>query len=176
LASAQLDAFERVSALNLEAVKAAFEDGVSYTRSVTGAKDLQELFTLSTAAAQPAIDKAIAYGRNVYEVSNRASKEITRALEAQANEMTKNANAMFEQFAKSGPAGSDAAVAAVKSAIAAANMVAILKWRNLMSTVLANQSQDRPEEAGMHSLPSRPPDEAARQLREWRRSTHRRNR
>src|SRR3990167_8961214 len=94
IAQAQFAAFERLSALNFNTTKSAFEDGVNQAKALLSVKDAQELVSLSAASAQPALEKAIAYSRNVYEVATQTQAE---------------------------PAGSDVAVAAVKSAMAAAN-------------------------------------------------------
>ncbi len=121
LANAQLSAYERLSSLSLDATRSAFEDSVSYARALLGAKDVQEWVNLSASAAQPALEKALAYSRKVYEVSSQSQGEFTKLMEAQAAEMNRNMAAMLDKFAKNAPAGSDVAVAAVKSAIAAAN-------------------------------------------------------
>jgi phasin family protein len=121
LANAQFAACERLWELNLSATKTAFEDTMSYARAVSGAKDVQEFVNLSAAAAQPALEKALAYSRQVYEVSSKAQNEVTRLVEVQAAEMNRSMVALLDKLAKNAPAGSDVAVAAVKSAIAAAN-------------------------------------------------------
>ncbi len=121
LANAQLAAYERISALNLDATRTAFEDGVSYARALLGAKDVQELMNVSSSAAQPTMEKALAYTRKVYEVSSQVQAEFTKLIEAQAAEANRNMAAMLDKLAKNAPAGSDVAVAAVRSAIAAAN-------------------------------------------------------
>lgn len=121
LANAQLAAYERISALNLDATRTAFEDGVNYARALLGAKDVQELMNLSSSAAQPTMEKALAYTRKVYEVSSQVQAEFTKLVEAQAAEANRNMAAMLDKLAKNAPAGSDVAVAAVRSAIAAAN-------------------------------------------------------
>jgi phasin family protein len=121
LAKAQFAAFERLSAINIGAVRAVLEDSAGYTRSVLGAKDLQEVANINASAAQPALEKALAYSRSVYEVSTSVHADCTKAFEAQSAEATRNIGALLDKFAKTAPAGSDVAVAAVKSALAAAN-------------------------------------------------------
>ena len=121
LANSQLAAYERLSALSLDATRSAFEDGVNYARAVLGAKDVQEVVNLSAAAAQPTLEKALNYSRKIYEVSTQTQGEFTKLLEAQAAEMNRNMASLLDKFAKNAPAGSDVAVAAVKSALAAAN-------------------------------------------------------
>jgi phasin family protein len=121
LANSQFAAFERWSTLNLNATKAAFEDSVNHTKALLGAKDVQEFINLNAAAAQPALEKAIAYSRNVYEVAAQSQAELTKAIEAQAAELNRSVVTFLDKVSKNAPAGSDVAVAAVKSALAAAN-------------------------------------------------------
>jgi len=121
LANSQFAAFERWSTLNMNATKAAFEDSVNHAKALLGAKDVQEFINLNAAAAQPAHEKAIASSRSVYEVAAQSQAELTRAIEAQAAELNRNVVGFLDKVSKNAPAGSDVAVAAVKSALAAAN-------------------------------------------------------
>src|ERR1035437_4214643 len=74
IAHAQFAAFERLSALNFNTTKAAFEDSVNQTKALLSVKDAQELVNLGATSAQPALEKAIAYSRNVYEVATRSEE------------------------------------------------------------------------------------------------------
>ncbi len=121
LANTQFAALERLSTLNFNATKSAFEDSVNYAKAILGAKDPQELASLNATAAQPVLEKAIAYSRSVYEVTSQSQGELTKLVEAQAVEFNKNLVSSLDKFARNAPAGSDVAVAAVKSALAAAN-------------------------------------------------------
>jgi len=120
LASTQYAAFERLSTLNTNAAKAVFEEGLVRAKSLLGAKDAQEYFTLNAAANQPSLEKAIAYSRSVYEVAAQTQGEIAKFVEARAAEFSKNLLGMLDKASKNAPAGSDVAVAAVKTALAAA--------------------------------------------------------
>jgi len=121
IASSQFATFERLSALSFNATKAAFEDSIAHTRALLGVKDVQELINLNSAATQPAIEKAIALTRNLYDVASQSQGEFTRLVETQAGEMNKSMVSLLDKVSKTAPAGSDVAVAAVKSAMAAAN-------------------------------------------------------
>lgn len=121
LANTQFAAFERLSALNFNATKSAFEDGMSHTKAIINAKDVQELVNLNSAFAQPSMEKALAYSRSVYEVASQTQADISKTLEAQAAEFNKSVVGFLDKVSKNAPAGSDVAVAAVKSALAAAN-------------------------------------------------------
>jgi hypothetical protein len=74
---------------------------------------------LTAATAQPAIEKALAYSRGLYEVVSQTQGELAKFFEAQAAEFNKNLVGLLDKVSKNAPAGSDAAVAAVKSALAA---------------------------------------------------------
>ncbi len=121
LAHTQFAAFERLSALTFNATKSAFEDSVAHTKALMNAKDAQEFMNVSAAGAQPALEKVIAYSRNVYDVATQSQSEVTKMVESQAGEMNKSVVSMLDKAAKNAPGGSDVAIAAVKSALAAAN-------------------------------------------------------
>lgn len=121
LANTAFASAERLAALNLNTARAVLEDSVANAKTLMGAKDLNELVSLQTALAQPAVEKVVAYSRSVYEISAQTQEEFTKVFEAQAAEVNKAVAAALDKAAKSAPAGSDVAVAAVKSAIAAAN-------------------------------------------------------
>ena len=121
LAQSNFATIEKLSALNFNATKSAFEDSLNHAKALMNAKDVQDFMNVNVAATQPAIEKLIAWQRSVYELASQSQAEYTRYFEAQAQEVNKNAATYIEKFAKNAPAGSDVAVAAVKSAMAAAN-------------------------------------------------------
>ncbi|TMH23678.1 MAG: phasin family protein, partial [Betaproteobacteria bacterium] len=73
IANAQFAAFEKLANINAGAVKSAFEESIANARALLGAKDVQEFVTLQNSFAQPAIEKAIAYSKSVYEVATEAN-------------------------------------------------------------------------------------------------------
>ncbi len=120
IARSNFAVYEKLAALNFNATKGAFEDGVNHTRALLNARDVQEYVNLNTSAAQPAIEKLIAYSRSVYELSAGQQAEFTRLFEGQAAEINKTLVGLLDKFAKNAPAGSDVAIAAVRSALGAA--------------------------------------------------------
>jgi len=120
-AQSNFAAIEKISALNFNATKTAFEDSLAHAKALMAVKDVQELVNVNAAATQPAMEKMIAWQRGVYEVASQSQAEVTRYFEAQAQELNKSVATYLDKFAKNAPAGSDVAVAAVKSALAAAN-------------------------------------------------------
>jgi phasin family protein len=112
---------ERLAALNLNTARSILEDSVANAKALLAVKDVQGLVAMQTALAQPAVEKAVAYSRSVYEIATQTQEEMNKVLESQVGDMNKNVVAALDQAMKSAPAGSDVAVAAVKQAIAAAN-------------------------------------------------------
>src|SRR3990167_7358081 len=78
LAATQFAAIEKFANLNANAIKAAFEDSIANARALAGAKDVQELVNLQSTFAQPAIEKAIAYSKSVYEVATQTNSEFNK--------------------------------------------------------------------------------------------------
>ena len=120
VANTALASAERIANLNLETARVAFEESAANTKALLGAKDVQEALSIQASLAQPNIDKAVAYGRSVAEISTQTQEELAKLVEAQFGDFQKSVAGMLEKAAKSAPAGSDVAVAAVQSAIAAA--------------------------------------------------------
>ncbi len=121
VANAQFAAFEKLAGLQAGAVKSAFEDSIANTRALLGAKDMQEFVSLQNSFTQPAIERAIAYSKSVYEVATEANAELSKVAERRVAEWNENFVSLLDKVSKNAPAGSDVAVAAVKSMLAAAN-------------------------------------------------------
>ena len=120
VANTALASAERIAALNLNTVRSALEDSVSGAKSVMSAKDPQEALKLQSSLAQPAVEKAVAYSRSVYEITSQTQQELAKMVEAQFGDFQKSMAGMVEMATKSAPAGSESAVAAIQNAIAAA--------------------------------------------------------
>ena len=120
LANTALASAERIAALNLNTARSLLEDGVANTKAILGAKDPQEAMAVQASLAQPNVEKAVAYTRSVYEISAQSKEEVSKLLEGQFGDFQKQVAGLLDKAAKSAPAGSDVAVNAVKSAIAAA--------------------------------------------------------
>ncbi|OGA14156.1 MAG: granule-associated-like protein [Betaproteobacteria bacterium RIFCSPHIGHO2_12_FULL_69_13] len=121
VASTQFAVLEKLASINANAMKTAFEDSIANARALIGAKDAQELVNLQSSFAQPALEKAISYSRSVYEVATGANAELSKVAEKRVAEWNENFVSVLDKVTKNAPAGSDVAVAAVKSMLAAAN-------------------------------------------------------
>lgn len=121
LANTALASAERIAALNLNTARSILEDSVSSAKAVFGAKDAKEALSIQASLAQPNVEKAVAYSRSVYEITAQTQEELSKMVESQFADFQKQVGALLDKASKSAPAGSDVAVAAVRSAIAAAS-------------------------------------------------------
>jgi len=119
LSRISMDSAERVIALQLDYAKSSLEQATKAVRAVAGAKDVQELLALRTRTAESAVEKLMGYSRSLYEVASDAQSEFSKLAEERMSTFQKAVSETVEQAAKSAPAGSDVAVAAIKSSLAA---------------------------------------------------------
>lgn len=123
VASASLNNAERLAALNLNTARAFFADAAANLGAVMSAKDPQGLLALQGTLARPAVENAVAYSRNVYEILSDSGNGLTQIIEGQAAELKKNFSSAIEQSLTRAPAGSESVVAAVKSAMSQADSI-----------------------------------------------------
>ncbi|KPK18279.1 MAG: hypothetical protein AMJ67_10860 [Betaproteobacteria bacterium SG8_41] len=116
-----LEGAERMIELQLKAAKAAFADSVEGAKAIASVKDLQQLAALNDNLAQPSIEKATAYARNVYDVATATQAEFNKIVEEQVAEFNKQTVAALDKMVKTAPAGSELGIATLKSSIAAVN-------------------------------------------------------
>jgi phasin family protein len=121
LAATTFEGVEKTVELNLQAAKALLGEAAEHAQAVLAVKDAQELLALQASQLQPAAEKAASYSRHVYDIAAATSAEATKIVEAQVSELQKNILAAVDAALKSAPAGSENAVALVKSSVAAAS-------------------------------------------------------
>ncbi len=121
LTSKAFEGIEKIVELNLTAAKATLEESTAAAKQLLSAKDPQEFFSLSAAQAQPSAEKAIAYGRHLAAITSGTQAEFSKAAESQIAETNRKVISLVEEVTKNAPAGSENAVAILKSAIGNAN-------------------------------------------------------
>lgn len=121
LTNKAFEGVEKLVELNLQVAKTALSEVADTTQSALSVKDAQELVALQAALLQPSAEKAVAYSRHVYDIASSTSAEFAKLAEAQIADAQKKLGSVVETAAKNAPAGTENAVALVKSAVAAAN-------------------------------------------------------
>jgi phasin family protein len=111
---------EKLVELNLTAGKAALSEAAENTHAALSVKDAQELMALQSSFLQPMAEKSMAYSRHLYDIASGTGAEFSSAFEAQTSAAQKQFAGLVETMAKNAPAGSESAVAVMKSAVAAA--------------------------------------------------------
>jgi phasin family protein len=121
LTNKAFEGFEKLIELNLQVVKSTLAEAQENAQRALSVKDAQELLALQASVAQPVAEKALSYGRHLYEIASSTQAEFARVAEAQYEEQNRKVQTLVDNVAKNAPAGSESAVAVMKSAITAAN-------------------------------------------------------
>ena len=121
LTNKAIEGVEKLVELNMQVAKAAMGEAAETTRAALSVKDAQELFALQAGLLQPAAEKAAAYSRHLYDIAAATNAEVSKVAEETAAEAQKKFIAVVDTAAKNAPAGTENAVALVRSAVAAAN-------------------------------------------------------
>ena len=145
LTTKAFEGVEKMVELNVTASKAALAEAAEHTNAMLSVKDAQEFMALQAAMFQPLAEKTAAYSRHLYDIATSSTAEFSKTVEAQAADAQKKFMGVVDSAAKNAPAGSETAVAVMKSAIAAAS--------NAMESVqkAVKQATDMAE-ANFHSV------------------------
>jgi phasin family protein len=121
LTTKAFEGVEKLVELNVTASRAALSEAANHTQAVLAVKDAQELLALQAGLFQPLAEKTAAYSRHLYDIASGTGAEFGKAFEAQATDAQKAFTNLVDSAAKNAPAGSETAVAVMKSAVSAAN-------------------------------------------------------
>ncbi|WP_028534194.1 phasin family protein [Paludibacterium yongneupense] len=115
-----LDSTERVVKLHLELSKQSLEDNVKAARELAGASDPQEAFSRLNKLTTQSLEKVVSNSRNLYDIVSQTQSQLTKLTEENLGSLNKTFLSNIETLGQNAPAGTDAAVNAFKSGIAAA--------------------------------------------------------
>lgn len=121
LTTKAFESIEKIVELNVAASRAALAEAAAHSQALLSVKDAQELLALQSSYFQPLAEKTAAYNRHLYNIATNTSTEVTKAFESKSGELQQSFNNLVESTAKNAPAGSETAVAVMKSAVSAAN-------------------------------------------------------
>jgi len=121
VANITLQGAERLVGLQLKTAKEALDEGMRSAKALSDVKNVQDLIALQSTTAQPGIEKALAYSRSLYEVASETQSQINKVLEDRMAKVSGEFVAAMDKAVKNAPAGSESAMAAFKSAVAAAS-------------------------------------------------------
>lgn len=110
---------EKLVELNMATTKAIMGESFSHVNALASVNDAQELMALQAGFVQPVAEKTAAYFKHVQTIAANSGAEFTKAVEAKTAEAQKTFDEALEKMAKNAPAGTEGAVAALKSALSA---------------------------------------------------------
>jgi phasin family protein len=121
LATLSLEKAERVAKFNLDVAKAALKQGVQAGGAVRGIKDPKDFVDINAKLAEVSAQQALGYTRGLYEIASQGQAEFSALANDAWAGYAKGVTAWVETVAKNAPAGSEVALKAVTSSVAATN-------------------------------------------------------
>jgi phasin family protein len=113
--------FEKLVDLNMAASKAILGESFSGLHALASAKDAQAVLSVQSSLLQPMAEKAASYSRHLYDIASGATADLSKTFESTSAQSQKSVTAFLENSLKNAPAGSEAAVAVIKSAMSASS-------------------------------------------------------
>ncbi|MBD5802805.1 Phasin protein [Azoarcus sp. Aa7] len=111
------DTSARLMALNLGTSRTLLQDGASRASTLLDPLKTGELLTHEMALGQSVINNATACVRGAYEIVSEGQQAILQLMEPRIAEFNRELTANIDNAARSAPAGTDLALAAVMSAL-----------------------------------------------------------
>lgn len=121
LTNKAFEGVEKLVELNMAVAKTAMTENVQNAKQALSVRDAQQLMAMQAGMVQPLAEKIMSYSRHLYNIANETQSTFTTVAESQLKKNNTNLNGLVEELSKNAPAGSDAAVQAIKQAMAAAN-------------------------------------------------------
>jgi phasin family protein len=123
LTNQALQSIEKLVELNMHIAKQSLSDSMSSAKKALEVKDIQQLLAHQAETVQPMAEKIMAYSRHLYELAHETQASFTKSAEQEFQVGQRKMNALVADWTKNAPVGSDAAVLAMKQAIASAGNV-----------------------------------------------------
>lgn len=112
------EGFEKLVALNVQTVRATLAETQESMAKVPDTTEPPQWFASQAGFTGPFAEKSLSYSKQVFEIASATQAEVTQLAQAHYERYNDRLQALIEQTAKHAPTGSEAAVAAWKSAIA----------------------------------------------------------
>lgn len=119
MAGTALNCVERLAALNLNTARNLLAAAADNNKALLSIKSLDELSAFQTEAARPAAEAAVTYSRAAYAICTETVEEMSKIAGSQYDVLKAKTAAAIDEVLKSAPAGSEPAVAALRSTMAA---------------------------------------------------------
>ena len=119
---ATLASAEQLFKVNLEAARSALEQQTKAARDLLTVTDPQQLVAMRAQLAQASMQQSAAYAHSIYELVSQTQGQLSKLTQEQFARLNEDILKGAESLGKNAP-GSDVAIAAVKSSVAASSAV-----------------------------------------------------
>ncbi len=110
---------ERLMHLQIDAAKTFVAEQTESAKALAEAKDPASMMALRARLTEQAVERAVGYSRNVYEVATQTQQQLAKLVEGQLAASQQQFAGAMENMFKAAPGGSNAAIDAVRSTMAA---------------------------------------------------------
>ncbi|MDO4904089.1 MAG: phasin family protein [Lautropia sp.] len=125
VASTAFDGAKKLLELNVRAARAGMEESSAQLKALMAARDVSTLNTmladLLTQYGKPGGSKAASYVKDVYDITQETSSQVSSLIEQQVAATQRQLMASVENLAKNAPAGSESAVNLLRQSVVNAN-------------------------------------------------------
>lgn len=121
LSAKAFEGMQKLIDLNVSAARSTLDESTATMRQLMSARDPQEFLSMSSAQAQPTLEKALSYGRHLASIASSTQAELARTAEEQITTANRRFVDLMEQATQNAPAGSENVLSMVRSAIDNAN-------------------------------------------------------
>jgi phasin family protein len=123
-----VDGIGQLAELNMQVIRTALTDTFDQAQKALAVREPHEWPALQNSLAAPMAEKAQAYSRQLIDIMLTTQAECARVARGQCEAYGREVQALVRDVARNAPAGSEAAVAALDSAITATStLVATLQ-------------------------------------------------
>ncbi|CAB3777822.1 phasin family protein [Paraburkholderia fynbosensis] len=116
LTNKAFESFQLLIELNLHTIHSALATNEAYWHEALSAKTPEEYLTWQAGLIQPAVEQALSYSRQLYDIAWNTKAEMTKVAEAHDEHEDHAARTLVDNRVKNAPAGTEAATTVLKSA------------------------------------------------------------
>lgn len=116
-----VEGVEKLAELNMQVTRSTLADSFDLAQKALSVKEPQDWLALQGSLAAPTAEKMQSYNRQLFDIMLSTQTEFAKVAQTQSEAYVRQMQSVMEDVAKNAPAGSEAAVAALDSAIKAAH-------------------------------------------------------
>lgn len=121
LAQVALENADKLVRLQLETVREVLEENLKNAKALMDAKNPEQLAELRAKVMEDSVEQVTAYSRSVYDIAAKTQAEFGKIMEQRFAAFNRSMEQMVDDAARSAPAGSEPALAAIRQTLAATN-------------------------------------------------------